>query len=483
MRRLFSSAAFVALFVAGFTSPAEAFDRWTNLDGTRTVEAEFIGLWGNSVVLAMTDGRRVTVDIDDLIAESRILARRRAEEKATARRSMQSQVIAEAEQASAPAPNPLPTPLPAPAYKPAPVDQNVLATLDWAVAQARNGHVLRTIFDLHSFDQQADLERISRKALGKANVKGLEQVIRPFYSIGDLIVTRQRWIFSHPKLRGFEEEELEDLKKSFLLVGGLIREALSEDTLQLSSMAEMPLRDWVAHVDDRLAPYLVALFNEGEATGSFAFGDFEVVDEKEGVATVRLVSSMGGVDLGSPIQLRETNGQWKFVNEDWDANIAQTDSQLDAIPDGQFMSGMTSLTFTMLIAPQIQPGFAAKSAEEFHAYMDGLLAKVSPMVAQMIPATPPPGAGMGGDMSMGMGGDMDMGMGMGFDGDVGIGAGGGMGGEEMRLGRGSLGGSSGGSGSSGPPSGMQRGSLGGGSGGGMQRGGLGGGPPGGMQRG
>ncbi|MEM6469549.1 MAG: hypothetical protein AAF802_08245, partial [Planctomycetota bacterium] len=185
-RPIIAARMLAGLFLAMTTVPASAVDRWTNLNGTRTIEADFIGLWGTNVVLEMAGQRRVTVDIDDLIAESRILARQRAEEKRSQRQNMMAQIVGEAEEASAPAPNPIPKPIPAPPYKSAPLDQGLLATLDWANAQIRNGHLPRAMFELLSFEQQADLERVARKALAKVDVKGLEQTIRPIHSIGDL---------------------------------------------------------------------------------------------------------------------------------------------------------------------------------------------------------------------------------------------------------------------------------------------------------
>ncbi|MEM6469988.1 MAG: hypothetical protein AAF802_10575, partial [Planctomycetota bacterium] len=283
----------------------------------------------------------------------------------------------------------------------------------------------RAMFELLSFEQQADLERVARKALAKVDVKGLEQTIRPIHSIGDLIVTRQRWLFSHPKLSGFAEEEMEDMKKGLLLTGGLIRDTLSEETLQLSSFSQVPLRDWVANFDDNFSPYFVALLNESEARGELTFGDFDVLDEKDGVATVRLFIESDGFPWQPEVKFHEVNGQWKFLIDGWDEVVRKAEEQLDTVPDGQMLAGMQGQVVSFVVSPFVQPAFAAQSASELHEVMDGWIQQVAPMIAQFTPPpTRPGGMGMGmgmddyGDMSEsdyygGMPEGMDSGMGMG----------------------------------------------------------------------
>ena len=104
----------VGLFAAGGGLIGELTDctaaqRWTTLDGSRTVEAEFIGLWSNNVVLELPGPRRVSVNLDDLIAESRIQAGRLDEEQQRRRAETRQQILADAKEAAAPAPTPLPS--------------------------------------------------------------------------------------------------------------------------------------------------------------------------------------------------------------------------------------------------------------------------------------------------------------------------------------------------------------------------------------
>ena len=80
--------------------------RWTSLAGNRTIEAEFVGMWGNNVILDRGSQGRISVDVDALIAESRLQARRLAEKQREFIEIARKEVQGQAAGASAAAPNP-----------------------------------------------------------------------------------------------------------------------------------------------------------------------------------------------------------------------------------------------------------------------------------------------------------------------------------------------------------------------------------------
>ena len=197
---------FAVLLVASVTAtlagPANA-ERWTSLSGSHTVNADFVGLWGNQVVLELPGQRRVAVELDNLIAESRIQARRLAEQNQQRRSETKEQILAEAEEAAAPAPTPLPQPPEAPAYSKLTPGGGVLDQLDWVEQQKRNGHALLAVFDSLPPSYQSDVERLVQTAAQQKDLQGLRQTLTSLQSVGELIVTRQRWFFSHPRFYSF----------------------------------------------------------------------------------------------------------------------------------------------------------------------------------------------------------------------------------------------------------------------------------------
>jgi len=250
----------VAWFAGGLgisARPGRA-ERWTSLSGSRTVEADFIGLWGNSVVLELPGPRRVAVDINDLIAESRIQARRLGEQQQQQRREVIEGIRADAKAAAAPAPNPLPTPPEAAEYQRPNSGGSALDHLEWLHAQVRNGHVL-AFYDAMPASYQDDLQRVVRQLAGKLDQTTTRQLLGSIHSIGDLVVTRQRWLFSHPRLEKLPPESRDNLERTLLAVSDLIRHGLDPDELQLDQLSDMPFREWLAGLDRRIAPHLAEL--------------------------------------------------------------------------------------------------------------------------------------------------------------------------------------------------------------------------------
>ena len=206
----------VGLFAAGGgligeSRDCRAAERWTTLDGSRTVQAELIGLWSNNVVLELPGPRRVSVNLDDLIAESRIQARRMGEEQQRRRAETRQQILADAKEAAASAPTPLPKPPAPPAYQPPTAGAGLMTQMEWLDSQEQNGHLLIAFFDSLPPSYQGDLERMLRASVAKMDMQGVRQVLGSVHSIGDLVVTRQRWIFSHPRLGAVGPESIEML--------------------------------------------------------------------------------------------------------------------------------------------------------------------------------------------------------------------------------------------------------------------------------
>ncbi|WP_182870806.1 hypothetical protein [Stieleria mannarensis] len=379
----FAIAAMVTAW-SGLIGPAGrslAAERWTSLDGSRTVEADFIGLWGNNVVLELPGSRRVSVSVDDLIADSRIQARRLDEEQRRKRAELRQQILAEAKEAAAPAPTPLPAPPTPPPYQRLSSTGGLLAQLEWMDQQNKNGHGLIAAFDLLPLNYQNDLERLTRMSVAKLDMPGMRQTLTSVHSIGDLIITRQRWVFSHPRLQGIDADSRDRLKSLLLSIGGLLRDGIDPDQLRLEELSTKSLRTWLLELDGRLAPHIASMYEQMEMLGIEPLS-YEVKDEKDGKATVEI--SYG--DVKQSMNFITVDGIWMPADSDvekWAEAMKTWEDTLAGTADGSLLGGGLAEMVPLMLDPILQPALAAQSAREFHSAMDGWFAMTAPLVTQM----------------------------------------------------------------------------------------------------
>ena len=101
----------LALIITTMIAPKISLaETWTSLRGTFSVEAKMLGLWNDSVILQMDDGRRVSVNLLDLRSESRIQAKEIARRLETERQNRIGELKTQADASSAPAQSIPPSP-------------------------------------------------------------------------------------------------------------------------------------------------------------------------------------------------------------------------------------------------------------------------------------------------------------------------------------------------------------------------------------
>ena len=355
----------------------DAGERWTSLHSSRTIEADFVGMWGEQVVLQLSD-RRVAVDVNDLVAESRILARRLAEEQQQNRNTMVSQIQAEADEAAAPAPTPLPRPESAPSYQP-PTSGSLMDRIEWFNIENKNGHGLLAAFDALPPSYQGEIERLTRMSLAKLDTDQTMQAIGAVQSIGDLIVTRQRWVFSYPLLEALPPESSEPLESMLLDFAGLLRDGLDPAQLKLDELKTRPMRAWLVGFDQRIAPYVASLNSQMESLGAND-PEYTVVEEGDGKATVE-VSFGGATDSMEWVYIE---GMWVPANmkqEEFTEGMKKWEESLQSVPDGSVLAGGEAAMVQAAIAQFTAPLREAETAREFHSQLDTLVNGVTPMIS------------------------------------------------------------------------------------------------------
>ena len=368
---------FFAVLLACSWSSFAAAESWTDLNNTRTIEAEMLGLWNDSVVLLLDDGRRVTVNLSALKAESRIQAQRLAAEKKTFRTGMVNEIKGKAKAASAPAPNPIPKPPAAPAYVQPQPNTPIIQHLQMIDDQVRAGHII-TYFDAlpPSYRQGvSDLVKLGARKIDATSFQGLMGSI---HKIGDVIVTRQRWVFSHPRLEsmGADAEPIEEV---VLLLAGFLRDGFNPAAMDLNQLETTPFRDWLMQRDLAMAPYIAEL---NSFAGSFSQPSYELVSEQGDVAKVK--TTVGQVT--STVDFANIEGFWipKEWSDKWEENIAKTRSEIERTPNGTLMNDPMTAMIPQMIQGVIQPLASAADSKSFHAAMENLFAQAQPAVTSMV---------------------------------------------------------------------------------------------------
>ncbi len=157
---------------------------------------------------------------------------------------------------SAPAPAELPALPAAPEYQAPQAGQELQATLEQIISQLKNGHI-REVFDTMPPSHQQRADALVKMALNKVDPNQWELARSSLYQAMDLVVTKQRWLFSHPAFAETDEASRNNLI-SFAL---WYREWATPDNASMNQLTTKPLAETIASLDESLAPRLYQFFS------------------------------------------------------------------------------------------------------------------------------------------------------------------------------------------------------------------------------
>ncbi|MGI9472349.1 MAG: hypothetical protein ACR2NZ_12480 [Rubripirellula sp.] len=361
----------LALLLVGLLTVNAQAETWTNLQGTHSVDAKMIGLWGDSVILEMSGGKRVSVKLNDLRSESRIQAQELSREIDGGRANRVKEMQGLAAAAAAAAPDPLPVPPAAPEYVAPKKDANVadfLAQIDDAVA---NGHIV-AIYDALPPSYRKDIGDLVRVGAQQINANSWRSLVGNAHRLGDVVVTRQNWFLSSPRIQALPPAKLDIIDGQFLLMAGLLRTGLAPEAADLDQLQVESFGKWLAERDKAMAPYLARLV---EQMGLGVARQISVKSEKGDTASITV--EQDGVSRA--VEMVKIEGYWvpKTISEPWSENIAAWKADIP---------GSTSLIDALgLVVGQLSPSLdsleRAEDAADFHVAMEGLF---SPEVETVI---------------------------------------------------------------------------------------------------
>ncbi len=372
------------LMIFGITCSQVAVraDEWTSLSGTSTVSGELVGLWNGRVLLRLDGGRRVSVKLEDLRAESRIQAEKRFEQLQQEMAQRSEEIRAVAAEASAPAPAEMPEleTTAMPAYEPPPPGSDLKQTLLAIRDQSLAGHP-RVLFDTLPPSHQELAETWFRTVIFKWDVS-FDTARQTLESLGELMISRQRWLFSHPRFAELTEAEQTDL----LVFGEFLRRLFAAEVTGLDTLRSRPLAETVAAVDDAAAPLLNRLLAEQVAELSAMLPEIEVepvADAKAGEMTAKFVVPVVGPIAsitGYPLEQRWV--WWNAAPQEAAQWWSETTEQWQAVDDGSVPLPAEVATVMNTLGQAVAALQQASTRQEFHRQLDDLLPELTEWVNQ-----------------------------------------------------------------------------------------------------
>ncbi|MCG8652371.1 MAG: hypothetical protein MI861_21200 [Pirellulales bacterium] len=364
-RRLGSLA--TLLLAALWTCTTVRAETWTNLSGTRSIEARMIGMWNGNVILEIDGARRVAVALEDLRAESRIQAQQLQKRIEQAAKARIAELSGQASAAAAPAPNPIPRPTPAEAYlKPQP-DQSAAEFLQHLRDQLSNGHVV-VIYDALPPSYRNDIDEVVQLWMSKVDPVAWNSLASSLFQLGDLVVTRQNWFFSTPRMDAMPAEDYDAFRAQLLAACGALRDGCHPRAMQLGRLQNMKFGAWLAQFDQAVSPHLKTLFDYQE------IGRFSVASETAEGAIVKVMRSGRPSDL----RLKKVEGYWvpESLAAGWADQMAKRKLRLQQTANGSALANLPELAAVQVILAALA---SANDQGQFHLALETILPDVSNM--------------------------------------------------------------------------------------------------------
>lgn len=310
-----------------------------------------LGMWEDQVVLVLSSGRRVNVPLNSLNANSRLQADRILTQLKKDRNALAEELRRGAAVQAAPAPDPIPSPPAAPQYQPPTANLAADQAIDRIARQISEGHFV-VIYDALPPEYRQQIDALASLTTTKLDPTTINEPLNQLRRIADLVVTRQNWILSHPRLQdsAAESDELtatgETIRNLALPVAGLVRAAIPVDEVSLEKIRETGFGIWLHQRDAAIAPYLAPIVSQYTEPGS----NWSVVLEENSTAIlekpgpVREQSSMSsnfggnasGVSNAIRIELKKVDGFWipAALAEGFDEWVQQQTAALESHEDG-----------------------------------------------------------------------------------------------------------------------------------------------------
>lgn len=383
------------LAAAPLASPVFA-EKWTNLAGTGSIEAEFVGLWDGKVILQKPDGSRVSVDKANLQALSRL----RVDELVAERAAQLEQRMAELrDQPKEVAPIP-PAEASAP-YQEWPESATPEDLLRHVSAQIKAGHP-RVLWDALPPTYQQDIQSLVRLFADEMDAEQYAATLQLTSRLAHALHEKQEFVLGYPKLAMLTPETREAFIAGLTPAIGTTAGLSDPEGLSLENLKSMELAAIIAQKDESMGAHLTQLLiaiasaTEPGLLRAIVAGDGAIVMEGADRAKLTLTPPQEEVtEPGAPLPpsvaaaippnaaaarnrpaptltLVRVEERWlpEGMAKGWAQSVARMHEQLSGLSEKMAANGGQSMAVSMTLEPLVTRLQAASTQEEFNAVLD-----------------------------------------------------------------------------------------------------------------
>ncbi len=367
-------------------------ERWTDLNGTKTIEARFVGMWDDKVVLELPDGRKSVVALEKLNAESRI----RAEDlNAEVRKSRIDRYESIRQDALA---SDTSKPLaPKEALEPVPENASLQEVLDYVQQQVTNGHP-EVMWELLPPSWQSDVEGVIRHAAEKIPPAQWAPAVQVMDKVCRILKDKKQFILGQPVMATLASTGPVPLEESYDASIGFLTSLIDPEIFKLDNLKQINMREMLAKKGPEIGGYLRRLdalaADHGEPTLK------QNMDGK--VRAEQTVESKAVLIIQSPTGEQRTEfvrveGRWvpEAAAKNWATGIAEIHKQIDSWEGGTQSPFVSIPLAASMVSGILDQLLAAQSQEQFNQVVQTIVgtygAQLGPIMAARMPQ-PPKGA-------------------------------------------------------------------------------------------
>ena len=369
------------VFLSTFTLFAWS-DTWSDSSGNFSIDAKFVGVEGQSIILLKNDGKKISVPIAKLSEQSRERAKQLYRARMSEFDEQESPASGNSESSRTARPKRVlnfqpPVPPPATASKAFPDGLSVEQTLAFIKKQILDGHPevfwdavpkeMQKSFDDPKFREEMDPIMKSQSQISDA----IEPIL---FKVIEVFVTKKKFVLGSSLMASIPPDELPNIRQGYDPAVGVAYEisdfAFSMD-FKARSVSEM-MNDHGPRIGAHLKR-LLAIAPRGTIDGIFESISIEQLDPDHAIISMPSQGSPSGPGFGS-VKMEDTklvrvSNRWvpeDLVNQ-WEILKAQLES-------GEFGNGLEE--FKEASEKQSQQGmmFVGMMAGGIGTMLDGLLA-------------------------------------------------------------------------------------------------------------
>lgn len=418
MRRLTGLMAALLTTAITIPSPKVVAETWTDQSGAFSVEAEFKGVEGTSVVLLKENGVQIKVPISRLSEESKALAKSLYEAMKPGATTASPQSPANAEAATNVIParslNFTPPEPPVLAAMPAfPDNATLQETVDFVTNQLKVGH-LEVLWHALPDEMRSELDSPEIRQTVNPFMQQQSQLLKSVETLVfkaiEVLVTKKQFVLGSSLMQQVPPPMLPVIGQCYDPAVGVVFE-LADLSFRTSDLQDLSITTLINHYGPRIGGHAKELMQLAPLPGGIdmALGDLtvEMIDSDHGVIKAPPAQPFGAPDAGfgaesEDIEMTRFMGRWipSDLASEWPSMKEMMQNELEGALEAQQNSediqGATMMVgmMTGLVGGVLDQLLAAESQEAFDQVLTQSAAMLGPNLG---------GGGLGGPGGPGFG--------------------------------------------------------------------------------